>query len=329
MQYKADVTIEDTLPGFVDYMKAERNFSAATATKYHDNVRWFLRDIGNLSISDIGLEHFISLKARMTARGAREARVASVVCAMKALITYARDVLRMATLDLTKVKAPRSPRRRVIYLSNEELNRFLAAVPLRNWAGKPRVAGYRFRAIVETLAATGMRISEVLSLDRDSINIERRQATVVGKGNRERIVFFTDHALEWINRYLDLRPDTCPALFATRAGMRITKNAVEAMFRRNARWAGMDKPVTPHIIRHTTATNLLRNGCPLGFIKEILGHERLETTCRFYLGVLNQADTQNAHRRYLNFESSEIPVKGAQVFTPKAVHKSDISHGPL
>src|SRR5712691_11478595 len=73
------------------------------------------------------------------------------------------------------------------------------------------------------------------------------------------------------------------------------------MFRRNTKWAVLEKRVTPHMIRHTTATNLLRNGCPIGFIKEILGHENLETTCRYYLGILNKKDVKFAHETYTEF----------------------------
>jgi len=177
---------------------------------------------------------------------------------------------------------------------------------LRTWTGKARLSGFGFRTLVETLSATGMRISEALSLDRDSINRERKEAVIIGKGNRQRTVFFTDRALEWITRYLDLRGDSNPALFVTLKGTRLSIDAVEPMFRRHTQWAGLEKRVTPHMIRHTTATTLLRNGCPIGFIKEILGHANLETTCRYYLGIMSQADTKKAHQTYSNLTRPEI-----------------------
>ena len=307
--------IRDLLLGFIEYMSVERRFSPVTIEKYRGNILSFLRDVGNPPVSEVGLEHFITLKGRMAERGAQESRIGSVVCAVKALLCYARDILKVPVVDLASIKAPRPPRRQVPYLTNEELERFIQAIPLRTWEGKPRLVGYRFRALAETLAATGMRLSETLSLDRDTIDFERRKATVIGKGNRERVVFFTDVALQWITRYLDLRTDRGPALFVTADGGRLSQKAVQGMFKRNTKWAKLEKSVTPHIIRHTTATNLLRNGCPIGFIKEILGHERLETTCRYYLGILDSAETEKAHRAFLNFRtdgqagtSSALPI---------------------
>ena len=302
-------TVKDVLPGFADYMQVERQFSPATREKYLDGVRWFLRDVGDLPVRDIGLRQFISLKARMVQRGAGESRIAGVIFGLKSLLRYARDVLKIPVLDLQQVRAPRATRREVVYLTSEELETFLQGIRLQNSVGEPRLAGLWFRALVETLAATAMRISEALSLDRYSINREHLRATIIGKGNKERAVFFTERALVWIDRYLALRSDRSPVLFANKSGGRLTVNAVEDMFRKHGRLVGMEKRVTPHIIRHTTATNLLRNGCPLGFIKEILGHDRLETTCRFYLGILDKAEAQKAHRLYMSLGSSQ-PVPG-------------------
>jgi site-specific recombinase XerD len=297
-------TITNSLPGFLDYMAAERRFSPRTIKTYREAVTFFTRQVGDLPLASIALNHFISFKARMAERGAGESRIAIIVNAMKCLLVYARDVLQIPILDLGAIRAPRAPRRQVSYLTADELETFLAAIPLRSWTGKPRLSGYGFRALVETLAATGMRISEALSLERDSIDRERKEALIIGKGNKERLVFFTDRALAWIVRYQDLRRDSNPALFVTLQGKRLSIDAVEPMFRRHTRWAGIEKRVTPHVIRHTTATTLLRNGCPMGFIKEILGHANLETTCRYYLGIMGQADTRKAHQTYLNMTQS-------------------------
>jgi integrase/recombinase XerD len=294
-------SIAAILPGFVEYMRVERQFSAATIAKYQDSIGCFLRDVGNPRAAELSLQHFISLKSKMMYRNVQASRITSVICAVKNLLAYARDVLKVPVMDLTTVKLLKKAKRTVVYLSNEELDQFINAIPLRTWEGKFRIAGYRFRALVEVLVTTGMRISEALSLNRDDVDFERGEAKIVGKGNKERIVFFSSQARDWLRRYLDLRCDSRPALFVTSSGSRLNANMVEATFRRNSRWAGLTKRVTPHIIRHTMATNLLRNGCPIGYIKELLGHEKLETTCRFYLGILESADVKNAHRTYQDF----------------------------
>lgn len=281
-------------------MAVEKRFSPLTVSKYHGNVRWFVRDVGDLVIPALCLNDFISLKARMTERGARASRIAGVIFAMKSALSYAHDVLGVPILDLRSVKAPREARREVVYLTDQELARFLGTIRLESsWTGEPRVTGYCYRALVETLLASGMRISEALSLDRDSIDFGTREAVIIGKGNRQRTVFFTPRALDWLQRYFKMRRDTGQALFASRTGRRLTRDAVEFMFRRLSRAARLEKAVTPHMLRHTAATNLLHKGCPIGFIKEVLGHQRLETTCRFYLGMLDKADTKRAFDSYM------------------------------
>jgi site-specific recombinase XerD len=230
------VTVRNTLPGFMDYMKAERRFSIATIKKYGENIEWFVREIGDLPIAHVGLQHFISLKARVDQSGSKEARTASLISALKCFLVYARDTLGLDIPDLTKVTIPHSKRREVVYLTKEELEQFVAAIPIRTWMGTPRLAGYRFRALVETLAATGMRISEVLSLNKDAIHFTEKQAMIIGKGGKERTVFFTDRALSWITRYLDIRIDQGVALFANGRGVRLKPNSVEASFKRHTRW---------------------------------------------------------------------------------------------
>jgi len=149
-----------------------------------------------------------------------------------------------------------------------------------------------------------MRISELLSLDRDRIDFSRREARIIGKGNKERTVFFTVRALSWFSKYLETRQDTHPALFVRQDGLeRLKQPDVWRPFVRYRKLAGINKRVTPHLLRHTAATQLLFNGCPIGHIKEILGHERLETTCRYYLGLDHRA-AKLAHERYLVYGSA-------------------------
>jgi integrase/recombinase XerD len=306
MDNNPQATISQILPGFVEYMAVERQFSPATVKKYHDNVRWFVRDVGNLGIQDLCLTDFISLKTRMTERGARAARIAGVIFAVKGLLIYARDYLGLSVLDLKSIKAPREARREVVYLTEAEIDQFMHGIYLHTpLTHRDHLAGYCFRALVEILLASGMRISEALALNRDSIDGENREALIVGKGNKERTVFFTPRSLKWLERYLARRSDTGQAMFASTSGCRLTVAGVETTFRRVSQRAGMEKSVTPHMLRHTAATNLLHKGCPVGFIKEVLGHQRLETTCRFYLGMLNKVDTKKAFDSYMIYNSAE------------------------
>jgi integrase/recombinase XerD len=298
------LTVSQALPGFVEYMWIEKRFSVATVNKYKENITTFMRDVGDIGIAEIELAHFMKLKGLMVRRGARESRIASVIFALKCLLQYARDFLHVHVIDLPSIKPPKVPRRQVAYLSVEELSRFKSAIQLKNaWLETPRFEGYCLRSLVEVLCASAMRVSEALSLNRDSIDLEKREARIIGKGNKQRIVYFTEGALVWLRRYLELRQDASPSLFVIRTGGRLQRNAVEARFRRISAKAGLGKCVTPHMLRHTAATHLLQKGCPVGYIKEILGHERLETTCHYYLGVLDKADTKRAFESYMNTET--------------------------
>src|SRR5205085_2785349 len=118
----------------------------------------------------------------------------------------------------------------------------------------------------------------------------------------------TTRALESVERYLVTRQDSHPALFACMDGStRLKRVDIWRPFLRYRKLAGINKPVTPHLLRHTAATQLLFNGCPVGHIKEILGHERLETTCRYYLGLDHRA-AKLAHQQYLTYNLDTEPA---------------------
>ena len=221
---------------------------------------------------------------------------------------YCRDQLFLPVIDTESVTIPKRPRREVVYLTADEVERFVCAIPLVTQKNQPHHPGLRFRALVEVLLGSAMRIGETLSLNRTDIDFERREARVVGKGDKERTVFFTERALLWLRRYLELRSDGAPALFVSQDGTtRLHRTDIWRPFARYRKLAGLNKPVRPHLLRHTAATQLLFNGCPVGHIKEILGHERLETTCRYYLGLDKRA-AKLAHQQYLVYDTHPGPL---------------------
>jgi integrase/recombinase XerD len=125
---------------------------------------------------------------------------------------------------------------------------------------------------------TGARISKVLSLKHISINFLTGEATIIGKGNKERVLFFSPRALNWVKEYVTPRKDHGEALFVVgRRGRPMRVQAAQIRFKRFRAMVRFPKPVTAHMLRHTVATPLLFNGCPIGHIKDILGHDRLIT----------------------------------------------------
>jgi integrase/recombinase XerD len=266
-----------------------------------------VRDITDLPITSVDLGHVSMIKQKVLDRGAGEARLASIIYALKSFLRYCKETLELEVIDYKKIKPPKRPRKEVLFLSNEEIQQFIGSIKLENeWKGTTRgkyvsMEGLRFRTLVEALLGTGMRISEALSLNRNSIDFEKKEAKIIGKGNKERIVFFNDRALQWVQYYLEQRQDDFESLFITNRGTRLSREDISGQFRRYGKKSGINKKITPHILRHTTATNLLFNGCPIAHIKEILGHDRLETTCKYYLGI-DKRKAKEAHHVFLKFD---------------------------
>jgi site-specific recombinase XerD len=256
--------------------------------------------LGDRPMDAYGRDDVLLLKSRMDEREHSVSRQVSILAAFKRLLVYCREYEHWPILSPGEITLPSRPRpKRVLYLTAEEVARFTARIPLKTARGDIHHDGLRFRALVEALLGSAMRISELLSLDRSQIDFAAREATIVGKGNKERVVFFSARAIEWLNRYLASRTDRHPALFVTRGGSdRLKQPDIWRPFGRYRKLSGVLKPVTPHLLRHTAATQLLFNGCPVGHIADILGHEHLETTCRYYLGLDIRA-AKAAHQKFL------------------------------
>jgi integrase/recombinase XerD len=255
--------------------------------------------IGDRAVATYIKDDVLALKSKMLAKGNSVSRQVSILAALKRLLQFLLDQHRLPVMDPDSIVIPRRPRREVLFLTAEEVERFVAAIPITTQRGTPSLNGLRFRALVEALLGSAMRIGELLSMNRDQIDSANREARIIGKGNKARTVFFTDRALGWISSYLKIRTDTHPSLFVCQDGRsRLKQPDIWRPFARVRKLAGLNKPVRPHLLRHTAATQLLFNGCPVGHIKEILGHERLETTCRYYLGLDRRA-AKSAHQKFL------------------------------
>lgn len=153
----------------------------------------------------------------------------------------------------------------------------------------------RDRAIVCFLKSTGCRISEMCGLNVGDINLERLECKVIGKGNKERVVFLDEVTAMTLREYLDSRTDSFPALFIGRGTDRLHPNGIRKMLSALGRQAHVTH-VHPHKFRRTTATNLIRHGMPIQEVAMILGHDKLDTTMQYV--VLDNSDVKNAYRKY-------------------------------
>jgi len=181
-----------------------------------------------------------------------------------------------------KIDLPKTDERQIKFLTGEQVDRILNAPSLSTIQGK------RDKAILEVLYSTGLRISELVKLDRDKIDLERREFGIVGKGGRARVVFLSTRAAEWVKKYLAARKDHYKPLFIRHKGkmdpslgdekMRLSARSVQRMIRKYGRKMKLPFNVTPHVLRHSFATDLLMAGADLRSVQEMLGHKNVSTT---------------------------------------------------
>lgn len=301
-------TISELVNYFLGWGKVELGWSDETVHSYADGMRWIIRWIGDISPEKISPNHVLKIKAESARRQVGSARLRTHLAALKAFLRFCRLAVGLNTMDPALIRGPKIKKSEVLYLTPEEVQQFLAAIPIRKGLRTFDRRWLCFRALVEVLLGTGMRISEALSLKRDSIDFRTGEATIVGKGGKERVVFFSPKSLNWVREYVTRRKDDCEALFVTSTGKPLTRPTAVTWFCRFRKMAGIRKKVTAHVFRHTVATTLLFNGCPIGHIKDILGHERLITTCNFYLGTDKRA-AKKAHGKYLDYEGGDTHLE--------------------
>jgi len=186
------------------------------------------------------------------------------------------------SLSPDKIELPKIHRKQVTFLHYDEVVRLLEQI---NTAEEQ---GLRDRAIIELLFSSGLRVSELVNLNRDHVNTKRREFMVRGKGQKDRPVFISQTAADWVEQYLDARQDTLAPLFlsysrnveATTSGdfRRLSARSIQRMVNKYARLAGITKHVSPHTMRHSFATDLLMNGADLRSVQSMLGHSNIATT---------------------------------------------------
>lgn len=290
------------IPLYLEYVRVEQGREPITIERYRARLQRFIDELEDCPVEEISRASLSLYKRRLMDAGLGPVTIGGFLSCLRGFLRYVRDVEGLSVMDAERIKRPRVPQRTVDYLTKEELDRLLAAIPTHTWKG------LRDRALAEVLFSSGMRISEVLALDREFIEWELRQAVIVGKGRKERKVYFSEEAISWLTRYLAIRHDDHPAIFITTGSMpkRLRAHSTWRRFNRYGQKAGLAKRVYPHMLRHTMATTLLANGCPIGHIRVLLGHAHLATTCRYYLGMMSDAEAKAAHDKYLYREKNVL-----------------------
>ncbi|MDP4158140.1 MAG: tyrosine-type recombinase/integrase [Bacillota bacterium] len=211
--------------------------------------------------------------------------IARKISTVKAFYTWLVDEEYLEKNPTRKIKTPKEAVLLPKALTKEDFDRL-----------RFHEKSIRNQAILELLVSSGMRISEMIQLNRDDLDMNFRRIKVRGKGNKERLVHFSVIAKFCLIAYLSPRTDENPALFINRYGKRLSIRSVELQVKQMGLASGLRAKVTPHVMRHTFATNLYKNGADLGFIQDELGHARPDTTKRY--AMLDEQTKMNMYDKY-------------------------------
>lgn len=291
------MTLSALITDFLEYLEIERNTSQKTIENYDHYLKRFLNFTGDINPPVIDLPLIRKYRLHLgrwsdpkTKQPLKRVTQNYFMIALRAFLRYlARQDIK--TLSAEKIELGEAEARPLKVLDDLALKSLLEAP---DTSDKP---GMRDKAILELLFSTGLRVSEAASLNRDSINLNRREFSVVGKGQKERIVFLSDLAAEWVDRYLGARKDTFNPLFVRFQGrvdpadngeaMRLTSRSIERIVEKYVKQVGLSVKATPHTLRHNFATDLLINGADIRSVQEMLGHSNIATT-QIYTHVTNK-----------------------------------------
>ena len=291
------MTLSALIIDFLEYLELERNASQLTIRNYDHYLKRFLEFAGDIDPKEIdsGLIKKYRLFLSRFTDPKTEKQLMRVtqnyfLIALRAFLRYlARQDI--TTLSPEKIELGDQDPRPLKVLDDNHLKLLLEAPDLSD------KAGLRDRAILETLFSTGLRVSELASLNRDQVNLERREFGVIGKGRKERVVFLSEGAVTFIHKYLSFRDDTFKPLLIRFQGkldltedgeaMRLTPRSIERIVEKYVKKAGLPIKASPHTLRHNFATDLLINGADIRSVQEMLGHSNISTT-QIYTHVTNK-----------------------------------------
>lgn len=292
---------------FMRYLKLDRNYSVNTLEAYSHDLTYFMRFLSERDMSpiDVKLDDLEQFAASLHeyAIGARS---------QSRILFGVRSFYRFLTLDgylevdpTELLESPILPKHLPTYLSTEEVDRLEDSIDLESNEGQ------RNRAIIEVLFSCGLRVSELVNLKLSGLNLNEHFMRVTGKGDKERLVPMSDRAITELQRWfidrdrLKVKPGEEDYVFLNRRGHHLTRVMILIMVKRQAKLAGIKKTISPHTLRHSFATALLRGGADLRVIQVLLGHANIGTT-----EIYTHLDDESLRKEILEHHPRNIMHKG-------------------
>lgn len=271
------------IKGFSNYLKLERSLSANSIKAYQNDVQKLLNYLNtehpNIKIAEIGLKDLREFITALNAIGIEASSQARIISGLKAFFNYLIDEEIITNDPTALLDAPKVGRKLPDTLNIEEIDRLAAAIDL----SKPE--GARNNAIIEMLYSCGLRVSELNELKLSNIHFDTEFITVIGKGNKERIVPIGARAIKLLRIYIDevrvhqkIDSKDKDTIFINRFGAKLSRVSIFNLIKHLAEVAGIQKNISPHTLRHSFATHLIEGGADLRAVQEMLGHASITTT---------------------------------------------------
>lgn len=283
---KKKTELQKYIQQFLEYLEVERGRSARTIRNYDFYLTrfadWAKHPVPSKINQDMISKYRLYLNRNVEGREEVNLKKSTQNYHLIALRSFLKFLSKrdIKTMLADKIELAKVGTRKIEFLEEDELRRMLNAT--KDAKG---LIGKRDRAVLEMLFSTGLRVSELSELKIKEINLKRGEFTVRGKGSKHRLVFLSDNARDAVAEYLEKRMDTSPYLFVShdrakkqRDILPLSPRSIQRLVERYATEAGITKKITPHTLRHTFATDLLRNGADIRSVQSMLGHESITTT---------------------------------------------------
>lgn len=276
------MTLQDNLADYLRYAQVERGLSENTIASYRQDLQTFLDFLvkekqNTWEVEAVEIDLFLG---KLRDEGKATSSISRMLSSLRKFYQWLlrQDIIKSD--PLVKIDSPKQEKRLPLALSEAEVDKLLVQPNIK------KASGIRDRAILETLYATGMRVSELINLQMGDLHQDIKLIKVLGKGSKERLVPISNVALSWIDEYdkqvrqkqiLKVGSFT-DTIFLNQRGGKLSRQAVWQLIKKYCQTAGITKNVTPHTLRHTFATHLLENGADLRVVQELLGHSDISTT---------------------------------------------------